>query len=261
VIQLDYPATAAPSRAAQQAPSFRLAWLNPTTGLWTNAVVGNTSGTPHFINRAYNPATDFAVGNYGIDSATHHVWAVVDHNSLFAVATVADPLAVVSAVSRKTHGSAGTFDVPLYPNGATECRSGGATGNHTIVFTFSSEIASGEASVTSGSGSIAGNPVIAGNTITVNLTGVWDAQRLALTLSNVTDTSAQMLPDTAITAGFLLGDVVPNGTVNSTDIGQTKSQSGAILSASNFRSDVNASGTVNASDIGQIKASAGHMLP
>ena len=40
-----------------------------------------------------------------------------------------------SAVSRKTHGAAGPFDVPLPLSGApgVECRSGGANGDHTIV--------------------------------------------------------------------------------------------------------------------------------
>jgi hypothetical protein len=151
--------------------------------------------------------------------------------------------------------------VPLFPNGATECRSGGANGNHAIVFTFSSDIVSGSAAVTNGTGTIAGSPVIAGNAITINLTGVADVQRLAITLSDVTDTNAQVLPDTAITAGFLLGDTVGNDIVNSTDIAQSKSQSGAALTASNFRADINASGVVNASDIGQVKVSAGHLLP
>jgi hypothetical protein len=35
---------------------------------------------------AYDSATDFQLGSYGIDTVNHEVWAVVDHNSEFAVA-------------------------------------------------------------------------------------------------------------------------------------------------------------------------------
>jgi uncharacterized delta-60 repeat protein len=83
-------------------------------------------------------------------------------------------LSLTSAVSRKTHGSAGTFDVPLPLTGepGVECRS--STGHHTLVFTFSTDVVSGSASVTSGIGNVSGNPIFADNTMTVNLTGVTD---------------------------------------------------------------------------------------
>ena len=43
--------------------------------------------------------------------------------------------------------------MPLTGTPGVECRSGGASGNHTLVFTFKSNLASGEVSVTSGAGS------------------------------------------------------------------------------------------------------------
>lgn len=70
-------------------------------------------------------------------------------------------LRTTSAVSRKTHGNAGTFDV-LLPG--VECRAGG--GNHTLVFTFSNTIASGSASVIGGTASLTDAPTINGNTMT-----------------------------------------------------------------------------------------------
>ena len=42
-------------------------------------------------DRAYNPLTDFDLGDYGVDTATNHVWAVLDHNSQFA--TTPEPTA------------------------------------------------------------------------------------------------------------------------------------------------------------------------
>jgi uncharacterized delta-60 repeat protein len=173
----------------------------------------------------------------------------------------ANPLQLTTAVSRKTHGGAGTFDVPLPLSGepGVECRSTG--GAHTLIFAFNNNVVSGNASVTTGIGSVLGSPTFSGNTMTVNLTGVTDVQRITVTLSNVTDTSAQVLPDTAVSVNMLIGDTNGNKAVSASDVAQTKAQSGATATTANFREDVNASGTVTASDVAQIKANAGHTLP
>ena len=60
-------------------------------------------------------------------------------------------------VSRKIHGSAGTFDInlPLTGNPGIECRSGGTSGTYTMVFTFANPLTSvSSASVSSGTGSV-----------------------------------------------------------------------------------------------------------
>jgi hypothetical protein len=171
-------------------------------------------------------------------------------------------LLAAGAVSRKTHGSSGEFDVPLSfgPAVAVECRD--TSGNHTIVFTFSNEVASGNATVTSGIGSVSGTPIISGNTMTVLLTGVANAQRVTVSATNVTDQWSQVLADSALTIGFLVGDTNGNGSVNATDIGQTKAQSGQPVTAANFRTDVTANGgSISASDIGLVKSVAGSQLP
>lgn len=66
-------------------PGSVLAWLDPETNTWSNAVDGNFSGTENFVSGAYDPATDFDLGTYGLDLASGTVWAVVDHDSDFAV--------------------------------------------------------------------------------------------------------------------------------------------------------------------------------
>ena len=63
-----------------------------------------------------------------------------------------------SAVSRKTHGAAGTFDInlPLVPLGGPvgiENRVGATAGEHQMVVTFSGPVTVGGVSVTSGTGS------------------------------------------------------------------------------------------------------------
>ena len=46
-------------------------------------------GTPFFAGYgAYNPATDNILGYYGNDTADNYVWAVINHNSQFAVGQI-----------------------------------------------------------------------------------------------------------------------------------------------------------------------------
>ena len=103
-----------------------------------------------------------------------------------------------SAVSRKTHGAAGDFDIdlPLSGEPGVECRTGGANGDFTIVVTFTNNIVSGTPSVTEGTGNIVSSP-ISDNTMTINLTGVTDIQQITVTLNNVMDSFGQTLPQTA----------------------------------------------------------------
>jgi hypothetical protein len=69
-----------------------LAWLDELSGLWVNATAGNSSGTATFAgNVAYNAALHSALGTYGVDTTTNTVWAVLDHNSDFAVVAVPEP--------------------------------------------------------------------------------------------------------------------------------------------------------------------------
>jgi hypothetical protein len=128
---------------------------------------------------------------------------------------------------------------------------------YNIVLAFTNgPITSGTAMVTAGTGT-AGAPIFSGNTMTVPLTGVTNAQTLTLTVSNVNG----QLPSASVSVGFLIGDTNGDGQVNSADIGQTKSQSGGTVTNSNFREDVNADGNLNSGDIGLVKSRSGTALP
>jgi hypothetical protein len=177
-------------------------------------------------------------------------------NGLDAIA-FAPALQLNAAVSRKTHGT-GTFDVnlPLTGEPGVECRTGGMGGDHTLVFTFSNNIVSGNASVTSGAGNVTGSS-FAGKTMSVELTGVADAQQITVTLSGVTDAFSQVFPDTTVSMNVLLGDTTGNKAVNSSDIAQTKAQSGTAASEANFREDVTVNGEINSSDIALVKSRSG----
>lgn len=167
-------------------------------------------------------------------------------------------LTMSSAVSRKTHGGTGPFDVPLP---GVECRSGGANGDFTFVFTFSNNVNSGNASIDSGVGTVSGSPVFSNNTMTVNLTGVTNAQAITVTLSGVTDVFAQTLPNTSVSATMLIGDTNANSVVNASDAAQTKAQIGILLDATNFRTDVNDNGSINGTDAALVKSHIGESVP
>ena len=170
-------------------------------------------------------------------------------------------LLLTGAVSRKTHGAAGTFDIPLPLSGnpGVECR--GTDGNYMLVFTFDNNLMSGSAIVTAGTGTVAGSPTFSANTMTVNLTGVTNAQKISVKLTGVTDTQAQTLADTIVSMNVLSGDSTGNKSVNASDVSQIKAQSGATVTATNFRTDINANGSINASDVSLAKSRSGTSVP
>jgi hypothetical protein len=60
-----------------------LGWFDAVNGQWVNAVAGNSGGVPVFVQGAWQPG--YELGTYGVDTTSKTVWAVLDHNSEFAV--------------------------------------------------------------------------------------------------------------------------------------------------------------------------------
>ena len=181
---------------------------------------------------------------------------ISDHDAAVTyISLVPTPTQVVS---RKMHGGAGTFDVnlPLSGSAGIECRAGQGVNanNHQVVVSFAVPVTFTSASVTSGVGTVSGTST-AGNDITINLTGVANAQTIGVTLSDVDNAGNVVIP-----MSLLLGDTTGNGSVNSTDVSQTKAQSGSTASMSNFRTDVTVSGSINSSDVSTVKSKSGTAL-
>ena len=173
-----------------------------------------------------------------------------------------------SAASRKTHGAADIFDVdlPLTGTPAIECRAGGGTDDYTMVVTFSgnvgingkpqAQVTSGTGDIGSGGASDGGAVTISGNIVTIPLTNIANAQTINVTLYDVNGAGNVVIP-----MSILIGDANANGSVNASDVAQTKSQIGQAVDSTTFRSDVNANGTINASDVSIIKSNIGTGLP
>lgn len=195
-----------------------------------------------------------AVGFYNEQALIEH-W---DGNSWAIVTTLPT---LTGAVSRKTHGSAGTFDIDLMPPApAIEPRSGGANGDHELVFTFANNLTS-VPFVTADSSTLSNSFLGPNkNQWTADLTGVANAQRLTVTLSSNSDDPEDTVFASA-TMGVLAGDTTGDGTVNSSDVSQTKSCSGQAVEQNNFRSDVTVDGTLNSSDVSLVKSESGTALP
>ena len=202
--------------------------LNPSTGALGSAIVPSVTAGSKAISLAYTNAS-----------------------------------MVRTAVSRKTHGAAGTFDVnlPLTGTPGVECRNGSGAGSndHQIVVSCASRVVS-LTDVLVVSGTVSGGSIgVSGNVITVNLTGVANAQRLVLEFRGVSD--GVNTGNFTVQVGFLLGDTTGNGSVTASDVSQAKLQSGQAISGSNFRNDVTVNGTINASDVSSVKLKSGTALP
>jgi hypothetical protein len=167
-----------------------------------------------------------------------------------------------SAVSRKTHTGQGDFDIalPLAGSPGVECRR--STGDsHKMIVSFVGPVTvngtNPQKATISGTGSVSG-VTVNGSTVTIDLTGVGNAQTISVTLLNVNNgaTTANVV----IPMGVLLGDTTASRTVNSGDAQETRNRSGQLADSTNFRSDVNTDGTVNSGDAFLVRARSGTTL-
>jgi len=171
-------------------------------------------------------------------------------------------LATTKAVSRKVHGAAGSFDIDLPLTGppGIECRSGGGSGgDYQLVVTFFNPVTFTNAAVTAGTGFVVSTSGNGTTIVTVNLSGVANAQTISVALFDLND--GVNTTNLVIPMGVLIGDVNANRFVNASDIAQAKAQVGQPVTTSNFRADVNPNGIINASDVVHVKSLSGTSLP
>jgi len=158
-----------------------------------------------------------------------------------------------SVVSRKVHGSAGTFDLTLLVGGTTrtiEPRLGGAS---QLVFTFSEPIVATDGAIGGNEFSISNatysSATISGNTLTLNLSGVANARYAMISFTGLTGLSGNLVGgSTTLTVGNLLGDVNQNGSVTGSDQLLVKSRLLQPITSSNFLADLNLNGSVTGAD-------------
>jgi hypothetical protein len=188
-------------------------------------------------------------------------WPTVNDFVLAAAAAATPPAVLVSATSRKVHGTAGTFDLPLTltpsTNPTTEPRQGATA---TVVMTFDKGVTGATTTVTEGTAT----PTLTtfgGNDVVISLSGVSDRQYVTVALTNVTGADGSTGGTGAVRIGFLMGDVNQSRAVSVADLGLVNAQLAQTVSPSNFLKDVNVSGTLTVADKGVTNAALTHSLP
>jgi hypothetical protein len=83
VLSMSYDPHASAMKEELKSGLFGLA-TRDARGHWINAVIKNFGGTQKFVFGPWDPS--YELGTYGIDPKTHTAWAVINHNSDFAVA-------------------------------------------------------------------------------------------------------------------------------------------------------------------------------
>jgi hypothetical protein len=180
------------------------------------------------------------------------------------------PPTLLSVVSRKTHGSAGTFDLTLNPATPATIEPRGITsGDHTLVFSFLnvvSAVSSVAATATTSSGTL---PVTVLNTsgigtdtrqYIVNLSGVPNASHLGVTLNSVADLAGSV-GDVSAQMDVLLGDVNSTGRTDSGDVTAVRNHTVSIPDQQTFQFDVNASGRIDSGDVTVTRNASVTVLP
>jgi hypothetical protein len=163
---------------------------------------------------------------------------------------------VRSAVSRRTHGAGGNFDLPVSVNTGTtalpgnapvECRSGTSV---TLVVNFDRTVTGGSATCISGKATV-GSPTFNGNTMTIPLTGVTNAQTVQIQLTNIVAQDVGTLASAVVSFRELIGDVDGDGTVSALDMAHVRNDYGVTSGQASFnpRENPTCTGVISALDM------------
>lgn len=172
----------------------------------------------------------------------------------------AAPPTFIGASSRRVHGAAGPFDIPLSlvpTNPTTEPRMGPA---QTVVFSFDKAIAAATASIIEGTAIVA-MPTFSGNDAIVDLSGVGNQQYVTIALTDITPADGGPSVSASVRLGYLLGDVTQDRVVTLSDLGFVNLVLAQPVTVSTFRRDVTVSGTLTLADKGVINANLTKALP
>ncbi len=197
-------------------------------------------------------------------TATNALGTGPSSGSVMVTPSAAAMLTLVGVNSRKTHGAAGVFDLPIDTaaplNGALTVEPRDVGAGHQIVFEFNNAITSVGGATTTDSAMMTGigSPMVtfAGNEVTVTLTGaVLVNKRLTISLSGVNGAGTA-----SVNVGFLMGDMDNTRSVTGGDVLLVKGKSGQSTNLSNFTFDIDASGAISAGDILLVKGRSGTSL-
>lgn len=167
----------------------------------------------------------------------------------FVPSSLAPPVQI-GAASRKVHGGAGTFDLPLTLtplDPSIEPRGGSGSGIHTVVITFDKPVTGADVAVIEGTANAATASFVS-NEVIVGLTGVSNAQYVTVSLTNVSASDGGTNGGGSVRVGFLAGDVNGSRSVTLSDLLSVNGALAQTVTAENYLLDVNLSGTLSLAD-------------
>ena len=174
---------------------------------------------------------------------------------------------LLAAVSRKVHGSAGTFDLNLNLNPAinptVEPRLRGPT---QVLFTFNKDMTAADGVLDTSEFTLTNatyvSATIVSSNLTLNLTNVVDQSKVTVVLNGMSDLAGNALVGTnAVCVRALFGDANQSGTINIADMQAIKFKLSPALTATNFLCDLNLSGAINIADMQVAKSLLSHTVP
>lgn len=265
-LQVDYSAsTTAPKVSAYcDGVLMGAATLNGTEGI----MLGGTGASQGKAIRALVEATSTTTSGANIYLDNVALAAFNPATIVIAAPSAAAPVPQ-TAVSRRAHGSFGNFDIPVNvaagtvaPTSSTvECRSGNAIN---LVVTFDKAITSATATLVAGTATVGTLTYDStAKSVTIPLTGVTNAQKLQVRLTNVSSSDGGVLASAFVVVGYLIGDVTADGYVTSPDAVQVRNGTGlqAGQNGYNLRTDINADGYVTSPDSVLVRNNTGSQLP
>ena len=172
------------------------------------------------------------------------------------------PLTLVTAVSRKSHGSAGVFDLPLAKSGKPTVEGRKVDedtqtdGVHRFILTFNKPIVSSSVRIVSTQRAHLLPEAIQGNQLVLPLANAADGETVSISVA-VTDLYGGSL-ETIVSMALLRGDVNGDGVVDQTDLNLVRAASAGV-GASNYGADVTVNGSINQADVAQVRSRLGNV--
>ena len=174
---------------------------------------------------------------------------------------------LTAAVSRKTHGASGDFDLPLVldpaGSGTVEPRANGPT---TVVFAFSEDVVAADGAISANEFTITNanfsSASIAGNTITLNLTGALDQSVVTIALNGINDITGNPLTgDNNVEIRALAGDATQDKRVGRPDSEAVRAHARQPLDQMNYLFDLNLDGRIGKPDDRVVQMNNHHSVP
>lgn len=181
--------------------------------------------------------------------------------------TMSGSLTLTGAVSRKTHGSSGDFDLPLIldppGSGTVEPRKNGPT---TLVFTFSDNVVASDGTLDGNEFAIMNASFASasstGNQITLNLTNVIDQSVVSVALNGIESAGGTALSgDNDVEIRALVADANQDRIVDRSDLQMLRDHANETVNETNFLSDLDLSGMIDSADGRIVRQNKLHTVP